>query len=74
MFSSIELNSTAIATGEVREYSWDRRNRLVTSITQSGDKVSEKLVDYTYDAASQGSRFNKIASLLFKLKEFKSSS
>ncbi len=40
---------TKIATGEVTEYSWDHRNRLVQVVEKDSQGQVTKTVDYTYD-------------------------
>ncbi len=40
---------TKIATGEVTEYSWDHRNRLVQVVEKDAQGQVTQTVDYTYD-------------------------
>ena len=40
---------TEIATGEVTEYEWDHRNRLVAAVTTDTDDTVTANSDYTYD-------------------------
>ena len=44
------ITQTNIATGEVREFLWDYRNRLVNVIDRSGTNTITQNVHYTYDA------------------------
>ena len=44
------VKQTEIATGEVTEYEWDHRNRLVGVVVTSSTGEVIKRVEYTYDA------------------------
>ena len=44
------ITQTNIATGQVREFVWDYRNRLVNVIDRSGTNLITQNVHYTYDA------------------------
>ena len=44
------ITQTNIATGQVREFVWDYRNRLVNLIDRSGTNLITQNVHYTYDA------------------------
>ncbi|MBM4092985.1 MAG: RHS repeat protein, partial [Planctomycetes bacterium] len=43
------ISKTNIATGEVTEYSWDHRNRLVGIVEKSGQGQVTQSVGYSYD-------------------------
>ncbi len=44
-----QIRRTSIATGEVTEYQWDYRNRLVKVVQKDGPETVTKTVEYGYD-------------------------
>lgn len=47
------IRQTEIATGAVREYQWDYRNRLVAVVDKDSAGNETQRVDYTYDALNR---------------------